>query len=103
MARMPGHARTAHTAVAGVILAKPLVDGLSSAIAEMVHVQPTGKGVPGLPTASCFHRTVGALPAPQLAVHLRGTGRQVGHHGHSDSEIDARQQAAAQYRILAGE
>lgn len=103
MARMPGHARTTQAAVAGVIVAKPLVDGLSSAIAEMVHVLPTGKGVPGLPTASCFHRTLGALPAPQLAVLLPGRADRYAFTVHPDSEIDAKQPAAAQHRILAGE
>ncbi|CAN5297327.1 hypothetical protein BH11ACT6_BH11ACT6_55990 [soil metagenome] len=103
MARMPGHARTTHTAVAAVIVAKLLFDGLFSAIAEMVHVQPTGKGVPGPPTASCFYRTLGALPGRQLAVHLRGRADRYAFTVHPDSEIDAKQPAAAQYRILTGE
>jgi hypothetical protein len=69
-------------------------------------------GVPGLPAATCFERVGGAqLPAtaPMSYRRIVWTVRcfawadRYAYTAFSDTADDARQQMAAQYRILAGE
>lgn len=76
----------------------------------MEDVTPTD-GVAGLPSARCFQRNKGALPATtpmtwqRLAWHAKcvATVDRYAYTAFSADAADARQQMAAQYRILAGE
>ncbi|MDF2824103.1 MAG: hypothetical protein K0R68_1511 [Mycobacterium sp.] len=93
--------------VAGAIA---VVDGISAAMDGRRDLEPTAGGVAGLPSARCFERTTGVLPAPRTAIARRvdwrfscvGRAEEYAFTVFSDTETDAHQQAAAQYRILAG-
>ncbi|KUI34197.1 hypothetical protein [Mycobacterium sp. GA-2829] len=69
-------------------------------------------GVPGLPRASCFERVSGELVPPTASMTIRRVAwhfrcfawaDRYAYTTFSDTADDARQQMAAQYRILAGE
>lgn len=87
-----------------------IVDTFAKQIGTSEAVQPI-EGVPGLPTAKCFVRTRGALPPTaaftwrQYVWHYKCVARadRYAYTAFSDDPTDARQQIAAQYRILAGE
>lgn len=77
---------------------------------NLVDVSPVD-GVPGLPSAKCFQRNKGALPATaamtwqRILWHVRcvATVDRYVYTAFSADVADVRQQMAAQYRILAGE
>jgi hypothetical protein len=64
-------------------------------------------GVPGLPAAKCFARehSSGAPTIREMNAHFRciASADRYTFIAYSDKEKDVKQQAAAQYRILAGE
>lgn len=90
--------------------ASRVADGLSQQIGSLANVQAI-EGVPGLPAAKCFQRKQAALPGTAPITWQRvnwqfkcvATADRYAYTTFSDTMGDVRQQAAAQYRILAGQ
>ncbi len=88
-----------NNAAGGASMAERLVTQWNSSI-------KSSTGVPGLPAAKCFTRP-GVSVEPtihEMAAHFQCTASadRYAFIAYSDSEKDAKQQIAAQYRILAG-
>lgn len=88
-------------------IAQDLTKQMSDDLVDVIPID----GVAGLPAARCFQRNKGALPATstmtwqRLAWHAKcvATVDRYAYTAFSADAADARQQMAAQYRILAGE
>lgn len=87
-----------------------IVDGLVDQLENLPSVRDVD-GVTGLPTARCFHRTDGGLPATAPPTWQRvvwqfkcvARADRYAYTAFSADVADVRQQMAAQYRILAGQ
>lgn len=87
-----------------------IVDGLVDQLENLPSVRAID-GVTGLPTAKCFQRTDGGLPATSPPTWQRvvwqfkcvASADRYAYTAFSADVTDVRQQMAAQYRILAGQ
>jgi hypothetical protein len=87
-----------------------IVDEFARQIGGLDDVKPID-GVPGLPSAQCFERTKDWVPATQAMTYQRvrwhfkcvASADRWAYTAFSQDAADARQQMAAQYRILTGE
>lgn len=91
--------------------AKEITEGATSSLSDDPMFKAVD-GVPGLPGAACFERVSGEIVPPTAAMsykrvawHFRcfAWADRYAYTAFSDTAEDARQQMAAQYRILAGE
>lgn len=86
-----------------------IVDQFAADMSTTTDVAPAA-GVPGLPSAKCFVRNVGAQPPTSAATMRRVAWRykcvaradRYAFTAFSNDDTDVHQQMAAQYRILAG-
>jgi hypothetical protein len=87
-----------------------IVDEFARQIGGLEDVKPID-GVPGLPSAQCFERTKDWVPEAQAMTYQRvgwhfkcvASAERWAYTAFSQHAADARQQMAAQYRILTGE
>lgn len=87
-----------------------IVDKFAAQLSPSATIKSTG-GVPGLPTAKCFARVKGGLPATAAASWRRigwthkcvARADRYAYTAFSTEEAAVKQQIAAQYRILAGQ